>query len=100
MLHISTTAGDIVKVDRGAKIPTDGTVVKGKTTVDESMMTGESSPVLKTKGSTLIGGSINLGYPIHVRVTGVGTDTVLFKIVQMVQQAQTSKVVKCTERFC
>ncbi len=83
--------GDIIKVTRGGKIPVDGVVVKGTTCVDEALVTGESMPVVKHTGSTVIGATINVDAPIHFRVTGVGSDTMLSKIVQMVNEAQTMK---------
>lgn len=100
--------GDVVKVLRGASVPADGTVMFGEVSVDESMITGESVPVLKSPGSTVLGGTVCVeassfdgagGAPrgggagagagaAFVRVTGVGSSTALARIVQLVQDAQ------------
>jgi Cu2+-exporting ATPase len=85
------TAGDLLLIRPGAKIPVDGTVEDGHSEVDESMVTGESLPVTKDPGSTVIGASINTTGALRVRATKVGSDTVLAQIVQMVQEAQNSK---------
>jgi len=83
---------DLLLVHRGAKIPCDGVVESEEpSAVDESLLTGESMPVSKKKGDTVIGGTLNLDAPLRVRARGVGSDTVLFKIVEMVQDAQSSK---------
>src|SRR5215208_4054158 len=83
--------GDLLLIRPGAKIPVDGTVEDGHSEVDESMVTGESLPVTKDSGSTVIGASINTTGTLRVRATKVGSDTVLAQIVQMVQEAQNSK---------
>jgi Cu2+-exporting ATPase len=83
--------GDLLLIRPGAKIPVDGTVEEGHSEVDESMVTGESLPVTKDQGSTMIGGSINTTGTLRVRATKVGSDTVLAQIVEMVQEAQNSK---------
>lgn len=83
--------GDIVQVKPGAKIAVDGTVIKGSTEVNESMITGESLPVSKQTGDAVIGGSINEAGAIEVQVTKVGGDTMLSKIVKMVEEAQSQK---------
>ncbi|MEO3758842.1 heavy metal translocating P-type ATPase [Mycobacterium sp. B14F4] len=83
--------GDLLLIRPGAKIPIDGTVEAGHSEVDESMVTGESLPVPKDSGSTVIGASINTTGTLRVRATRVGSDTVLAQIVQMVQEAQNSK---------
>ena len=85
------TVGDLLFIRPGAKIPVDGTVEDGHSEVDESMVTGESLPVTKDPGSTVIGASINTTGTLRVRATKVGSDTVLAQIVQMVQEAQNSK---------
>jgi P-type Cu2+ transporter len=85
------TVGDLLLIRPGAKIPVDGTVEEGHSEVDESMVTGESLPVTKDPGSTVIGASINTTGTLRVRATKVGSDTVLAQIVQMVQEAQNSK---------
>ena len=83
--------GEIVLVKPGEKIPVDGTVVEGGSSVDESMITGESIPVEKTKGSGVIGGTINKHGVIRFEATKVGGDTVLSQIVRLVEDAQGSK---------
>lgn len=83
--------GDLVLIRPGGKVPVDGTVEDGTSEVDESMVTGESLPVAKTPGSTVIGASINTTGTLRVRATKVGPDTALAQIVALVQQAQNSK---------
>ena len=83
--------GELLLVKPGAKIPLDGVVTKGESSADEAMLTGESMPVLKTVGSEVIGGSINLNGVIYVRVTRVGGDTALSKIIKFVEDAQNKK---------
>lgn len=83
--------GDLLLIRPGAKFPVDGTVEDGSSDVDESMVTGESLPVAKAPGSTVIGASINTTGTLRVRATNVGSDTVLAQIVAMVQEAQNSK---------
>ncbi len=83
--------GDIVIVKPGWKIPVDGEIVDGSTTIDESMLTGESLPVGKVLGDKVVGATINkLGY-IKIRVTKIGSDTVLAQIIKMVEYAQSSE---------
>ncbi|MFI3185820.1 MAG: heavy metal translocating P-type ATPase [Methylococcaceae bacterium] len=83
---------DILLIRPGEKIPTDGLVIDGLSTVDESMVTGESLPVVKESGHRLVGGCINGNGVLKMRVTAVGTDTVLANIIHMVDQAQSSKL--------
>ncbi|BAZ03169.1 cation-transporting ATPase (plasmid) [Tolypothrix tenuis PCC 7101] len=83
--------GDVVLVRPGEKIPVDGEVVDGTSTVDEAMVTGESVPVKKQPGDEVIGATINKTGSFKFRATRVGKDTVLAQIVQLVQQAQGSK---------
>lgn len=83
--------GDIVIVRPGEKIPVDGEVVEGISTIDESMVTGESVPVKKHPGDEVIGATINKTGSFRFRATRVGKDTVLAQIVKLVQQAQGSK---------
>ncbi|MFC8380997.1 heavy metal translocating P-type ATPase [Nocardia sp. NPDC057272] len=83
--------GEVLLVRPGAKIAVDGIVVDGSSEVDESMVTGESMPVLKQPGSAVIGATINTTGSLRVRATKVGSDTALAQIVELVQQAQNSK---------
>ena len=82
---------DIIIVRPGEKIPVDGEIIDGSSTVDESMITGESIPVEKHTGDEVIGASINKTGSFKFRATKVGKDTVLAQIIQMVEQAQSSK---------
>ncbi|MDD1621059.1 MAG: heavy metal translocating P-type ATPase [Methylococcaceae bacterium] len=84
--------GDVVLVRPGEKIPTDGVVVFGLSTVDEAMVTGESMPVVKNIGHGVIGGCVNGNGVLHVKTTAIGMDTVLAGIVHMVDQAQATKL--------
>ena len=83
---------DVLLVRPGEKIPTDGTVIQGVSTVDEAMVTGESLPVVKDVGHKVIGGCVNGSGALRMRVTAVGMDTVLAGIVHMVDQAQATKL--------
>ncbi len=82
---------DILLVKPGEKIPTDGTVAEGHSSVDEKMVTGESIPVEKEVGSQVIGATINGTGSLKIRATRVGSDTTLSKIVKVVEEAQASK---------
>jgi Cu+-exporting ATPase len=83
--------GDLVVVKPGAKVPIDGTVMEGESYVNESMITGEPVPPLKTKGSHVVGGTLNTNSVITVKAEKVGKDTVLAQIIQLVEDAQGSK---------
>ena len=83
--------GDIVLLRPGDKVPVDGEVTEGGTSIDESLVTGESIPVSKTKGDKLVGGSVNLTGAVRCTATKVGADTVLAQIIKMVETAQNSK---------
>lgn len=83
--------GDIVIVKPGDKIPVDGVVIEGSTSIDESMLTGESIPVEKVIGSDIIGASINKNGSIKYKATKVGKDTALAQIIKLVEDAQGSK---------
>ncbi|UAJ71668.1 copper-translocating P-type ATPase [Synechocystis sp. PCC 7339] len=85
------TIDDVVRVRPGEKIPVDGVVKAGNSTVDESLVTGESLPVAKTVGEEVIGATLNKTGSLDVRVTKLGQDSVLAQIIQLVQQAQASK---------
>lgn len=82
---------DVLVVRPGEKIPVDGEVIEGMTSVDESMLTGESIPVEKTPGSKIIGASINKNGSVKYRATRVGKDTALSQIIKLVEEAQGSK---------
>ncbi len=83
--------GDMVVIRPGDKIPVDGVIEKGETTIDESLVTGESIPVDKGPGDEVVGGSINQSGAVTFRATKIGADTALGQIVRLVQQAQNSK---------
>ncbi|KAK7329353.1 hypothetical protein VNO77_23514 [Canavalia gladiata] len=83
--------GDTLKVLPGTKIPADGIVTWGSSYVNESMVTGESVPILKEVNACVIGGTINLHGVLHVQATKVGSDTVLSQIISLVETAQMSK---------
>jgi Cu+-exporting ATPase len=83
--------GDIVVVKPGSKVPVDGDVVGGASYVDESMITGEPVPPLKSPGSRVVGGTINTNSVLSVKATKVGRETVLAQIIQLVEDAQGSK---------
>jgi len=84
--------GDIIIVKPGEKIPTDGIVVKGESSVDESMVTGESLPVEKKIKDNVIGATINQDGILYIKATKIGKDTFLAHIVQLVEEAQGTKV--------
>ena len=84
-------AGDALRVRPGEAVPVDGTVTQGYSTIDESMVTGESMPVTKVAGDTVIAGTINQTGAIAMRADKVGSDTMLARIVQMVADAQRSR---------
>jgi len=84
-------AGDMILVRPGERIPVDGTVKKGHSSVDESMLTGESLPVSKEEGGKVIGGTLNKNGMLRVLAERVGQDTVLARIIKMVREAQGSK---------
>jgi len=83
--------GDIILVKPGEKMPVDGTVVQGFTSVDQSMLTGESMPINKKEGDTIIGASINKNGSIRYEATKIGKDTVLAQIIKLVEDSQNSK---------
>jgi Cu+-exporting ATPase len=83
--------GDRLRVRMGEKVPVDGTVLEGRSAVDESMVTGESMPVTKEAGAKLIGGTINQSGALVMKATRIGRDTMLAQIVQMVANAQRSR---------
>ena len=83
--------GDTVVLRPGDKVPVDGEVTEGETSIDEALVTGESVPVMKRPGDVVIAGSINRSGSVRFRATAVGADTTLAQIVDLVQQAQNSK---------
>lgn len=83
--------GDIVIVRPGEKIPVDGDIVKGSSAVDESMITGESLPVEKNTGDTVVGGTINKTGSFEFEATRVGSETTLAQIIRLIEEAQGSK---------
>ena len=82
--------GDIIRVKPGEKVPVDGVIVDGSTTINESMVTGESMPVTKKKGDDVVGSTINTNGTFTFKATKVGSDTMLAQIVDLVKKAQTS----------
>jgi Cu2+-exporting ATPase len=83
--------GDLLLIRPGAKVPVDAEVIEGESSVDESMVTGESLPVSKHPGDKLVGATINKQGTLRARATAVGSDTALAQIVKLVQEAQNSK---------
>ncbi len=84
--------GDVMIVKPGEKIPTDGIVFKGESSVDESMISGESLPVDKLKGSNVIGATINQDGILYVKATKIGKDTFLSHIIELIENAQGTKI--------
>lgn len=83
--------GDVIIVKPGEKIPVDGEIIKGQTNIDESMITGESLPVEKKVGNTVIGATINKSGSFQFKATKIGKDTALAQIIKLIQEAQGSK---------
>lgn len=83
--------GDLVLIKPGEKIPADGTITKGRSEIDESMLTGESVPVLKEEGAEVIGGSINGEGSLTISVEKTGEESYLSQVITMVREAQASK---------
>jgi len=84
--------GDVMLVRPGEKIPTDGEIVEGTSSVDESIATGESMPVEKSEGDEVIGATLNTNSVLKVKATKVGSDTFLNQVIKMVEEAQGSKI--------
>ena len=91
VLTAELKVGDVILVKPGEKIPIDGVVVNGETSVNEAMVTGESKPVEKREGSKVIGGTINAEGAIQVKVAKTGEETAVAQIIKLVEQAMTSK---------
>lgn len=87
----SVMVGETMVVKPGTKIPLDGEIISGSSYIDESMVTGESLPVLKETGELVTGGTVNGGGTLFVKVTRVGADTLLSRIIRMVEEAQAGK---------
>jgi P-type Cu+ transporter len=87
----AVVVGDRLRIRPGEKAPVDGTVLEGRSALDEAMVTGESMPVTKTAGDKIIGGTLNQTGALIIRADKVGPDTVLARIVQMVSEAQRSR---------
>ncbi len=87
----AVTVGDRLRVRPGESVPVDGTVIEGTSALDESMVTGESMPIEKAPGTTVIGGTLNGLGSLVIRADKVGTETMLARIVQMVAEAQRSR---------
>ena len=83
--------GDILKIKPGGRIPCDGILFKGSSFIDESMLTGETVPVSKTLGSEVMAGTVNLTSQILIKVSKIGSDTTISRIIKLVQNAQSSK---------
>lgn len=83
--------GDELLVRPGERIPADGEIVRGRSAIDESLLTGESLPVTRERGEAVSGGAMNVDGLIHVRVSATGTETVLAKIIRLVESAQAKK---------
>jgi len=87
----SVKVGDIVVVIPGERIPVDGIVIEGESYVDESMITGESTPSLKKEGDEVIGGTINRNSILKIKAKRVGRDTILAQIIRLVEEAQSTR---------
>jgi P-type Cu2+ transporter len=83
--------GDVVLIRPGETVPADGTVLTGQSSVNEALLTGETMPVLKDPGATVIGGAVNVDGPLTVRVDRIGADTVLSQVLRLLDRAQTEK---------
>ena len=94
----AVAVGDRLLVRPGEKVPVDGELIEGRSSVDESMVTGESMPVLKVAGAKVIGGTINGTGGFVMRADKVGRDTMLAQIVQMVAEAQKSRAPNSASR--
>lgn len=91
LLIEQVVVGDIIRVRPGEKIPVDGVILEGESSIDESMISGESIPTDKSKGDTVIGATINKSGTFTYKATKVGSDTMLSQIIKLVEEAQGSK---------
>ncbi|MFM7824988.1 MAG: hypothetical protein ACKO8K_02745, partial [Candidatus Limnocylindrus sp.] len=91
MPRTSVIAGVLLLVRPGARIPVDGVIVSGRASVDESLLTGESSPVERGEGSRVVAGALITDATLVIRATAVGEGTTLARIVAAVERAQASK---------
>ncbi len=87
----AVSLGDVVVVKPGEKLPVDGTVISGRSDVDESLLTGESMPVAKAEGDRVVGASINGGGRLRIEATAIGEQSVLARIIALVENAQAKK---------
>ncbi len=87
----AVVAGDLVIIRPGERLPVDGIIMEGSTQVDEALMTGENLPIFKKVGDTVVGGSINGDGAVTLRVTAIGNETVLARIIRLVEDAQAKK---------
>lgn len=88
----NVSTGDLIQVRPGEKVPVDGEITDGSTYIDESMMTGEAVPVIKSNGDLVVGGTINKNGAFTYRATKVGADMVIAQIIRMVEDAQADKL--------
>ncbi len=95
------TAGDRVLIRPGETVPADGDVLEGRSSVNEALLTGESQPVTKQTGDSLVGGSINTESPLTMQVRQLGEDTILAAILRLLDRAQTEKpaIARLADRF-
>jgi len=82
---------DVLLIRPGEKMPTDGVIIHGTTSIDESMLTGESVPVTKSVNDSVIGGTMNIDGSVRIQVNSIGDDTTLAKIIKLIESAQSSK---------
>jgi P-type Cu2+ transporter len=87
MASAALVPGDMVLVDSGSTIPTDGTIMEGTSEVNEALLSGEARPVSKRAGDAVVGGTLNVGSPLFVRISRVGADTMLAHIVRLADRA-------------
>lgn len=88
---IELVPGDVVQIRPGETVPADGAVLSGRSSVDESLLTGESLPIPKQNGENLTAGTVNIESPLQMRVDKIGEDTVLSHILRLLERAQTEK---------